>query len=35
MLKAAFMFPYRLTNANIRDNNVDMFGKEEEFTDGM
>lgn len=35
MLKAAFMFPYRLVNSNIRDNNVDMFDKEEEFTEGM
>jgi len=35
MLKQAFMFPYRLTNANVRDNNVDMLGKEIEFDNGI
>ncbi len=35
MLKTAFMFPYRLTTSNIRDNNVDFLGKDEEFTDGI
>lgn len=35
MLKTAFMFPYRLATSNIRDNNVDFLGKDEEFTDGI
>lgn len=35
MLKAAFMFPYRMVNSNIRDNNIDFLGKDEPFTDGI
>lgn len=35
MLKAAFMFPYRMANNNIRNNLIDFLGKDEEFTDGI
>lgn len=35
MLKAAFMFPYRLSNENIKDNNVEFLNKDEEFTEAI
>lgn len=35
MLKTAMMFPYRLTNDNIQNNQVDFLGKEETFDGGI
>lgn len=35
MIKTAFMFPYRLTNDNIANNQVDFLGAETTFSDGI
>lgn len=35
MLKSAFMFPYRLTNENIKDNMVQFLSEEVPYTDAI
>lgn len=35
MLKSAFMFPYRLTNENIKDNMVQFLSEEVPYTEAI